>query len=105
MTKRYIAVAGDQETLNEIPNHGNGTYPLIASNNDLFKINGVPAVLQGQPFPAHCGNASAASSSGGSSLLKVGGVPVARIGDVSTHPTHTCYGIFGSLQDLVTVDE
>lgn len=105
MTKKLLAVAGDQETLNDIPTHGDGTYPLIATDNSLLKINGIAVVLEGQEYPAHCANASAASSSGGSALLRVLGRRVARIGDVSSHPVHTCQGIFGDSQDFVTVDE
>jgi len=105
MTEKLLAVAGDQETLNDIPSHGDGTYPLIATDNDLLEINGIAVVLEGQEYPAHCANASAASASGGSALLEVKGRAAARIGDISSHPVHTCYGIFGDTQDFVTVDE
>ncbi|MDD1695086.1 MAG: hypothetical protein LUQ71_10220 [Methanoregula sp.] len=101
---RYVAVVGDKETLNDIPDHGDGTYPLVAST-DRIVVKGKSVVLVGDPFPAHCANASAAAATGGSDRITVGGVAVARIGDHSTHPVHTCLGIFGDSQTVLTIVE
>jgi len=98
-----VAVEGDQESLNDIPFHGNGTYPLVASGSRIT-VKGKNVVLVGDPFPAHCANASAAAATGGSSRISIGGVPVARVGDISTHPVHTCGGISGTGQDVITID-
>jgi uncharacterized Zn-binding protein involved in type VI secretion len=101
---RLAAVEGDRETLNEIPEHGNGTYPLVAST-DRIAVKGKKVVLVGDPFPAHCANAAAAAATGGTSRITIQDVPVARIGDHSTHPVHECLGIFGNSQDTIVFSE
>jgi len=100
---RLVAVEGDQETLNEIPLHGNGTYALVAST-DRITVKGKKVVLVGDPFPAHCANAAAAAATGGTSRITIRGVPVARIGDRSTHPVHECRGIDGRGQNAIVIE-
>lgn len=101
---RHVAVEGDRETLNDIPEHGDGTYPLAASTDRII-VQGKKVILVGDPYWAHCANAAAAASTKGSDRITVNGVAVARIGDNSTHPVHVCLGIFGDSQTVLSLPD